>query len=183
MSATTLTLRPLTPEDDPAHLVAWLASAADLAQWGNGEFSAPLTATDLRAHVEAAWTAEPPLQLYWGMQGTDRVAYGELTAMDLHTREARLGHLVVDPRRRGLGTGTALCRELLRVAFGTAALEAVTTEIVVFNRAALGCARATGFVESGDRPQMMQLGGKWWSGVLMRCDRQSWRRQQEQHSG
>ncbi|MCG8400452.1 MAG: GNAT family N-acetyltransferase, partial [Firmicutes bacterium] len=95
---------------------------------------APLVASWCGEGIEALWLAPrtpPPITaekvLGWQEEGRipyamlakddAPVAYGELNELRHRRREYWLGHLLVDPQRRGQGLGTTLTRLLTEKAF------------------------------------------------------------------
>lgn len=78
------------------------------------------------------------------------VGYGEINALDVRARRYWLGHLIIDPERRGRGLGAALTRLLLERAFRD--LRAREVSLVVFpeNAAAIGSYRAAGMYDDGE---------------------------------
>lgn len=116
---------------------------------------------------EAYWLAprtRPPLTvdkvLSWSVRGrnplmliapgeTEPLAYGEINVLNEKRREYWLGHLIVDPRRRGCGLGRQLTRELLRRAFHRHAAQRVSLVVFADNAAAIGCYRTVGMLEDG----------------------------------
>lgn len=61
-----------------------------------------------------------------------------------HERTYWLGHLLVDPARRGLGVGRALTERLLRYAFARLNARRVTLVVFPENAVAIACYRAAG---------------------------------------
>ena len=77
------------------------------------------------------------------------IGYGELNLLNGARRRYWLGHLIVDPARRGRGYGVALTRLLVGRAFARHAAREVTLVVFPENRAAIACYRAAGLHEDG----------------------------------
>lgn len=77
------------------------------------------------------------------------IAYAELNLLDRTKQEYWIGHVLVDPARRGRGVGTLLTRILIARAAND--LNAKLVSLVVFpeNEAAIRSYRAAGMHESG----------------------------------
>lgn len=127
-----------------ADVVTWVRDDQEL-YWLAPKSRPPLTAAEvLRWH-------EPdhdPYSLLDAQTGCP-VAYGELNRLAGRRREYWLGHLIVDPARRGQGLGIALTRALLEEAFARRGAWRVTLVVFPENRRALACYRAAGLRDDG----------------------------------
>jgi RimJ/RimL family protein N-acetyltransferase len=142
--APTHRLLPLTP-----------AGAHVIARWprSNGEafWLAPRTPPPITADKIVNWAAPGRQQLVLFEIGpapdaeAQPVAYGELNVLNIEAAEYWLGHLIVDPLRRGQGLGAVLTRLLVQRA--TTTLGARRISLVVFpeNKAAVRCYQQAGF--------------------------------------
>jgi ribosomal protein S18 acetylase RimI-like enzyme len=80
--------------------------------------------------------------------GSDRpVGYGEINLLDQRRREFWLGHLIVDPRRRGRGVGAAMVRLLIEEAIASLGAERISLVVFPANEAAVRCYRTAGMRE------------------------------------
>lgn len=107
------------------------------------------TSADVNAAEADGVTLDPAAALCDGPTGCEPLAYGEINVLNASRREYWLGHLIVDPRRRGRGLGTALTRLLARRAHGEFGARRVSLVVFVDNRAAVHCYRQAGFVDDG----------------------------------
>lgn len=138
---TTWLLRPFAP-DQAACVAGWALTPREI-QW-----LAPRTRPPLDAEKVIAWSG-PGRQAFVMQQGAEPpVAYGELNTLR-RFREYWLGHLVVDPARRGRGLGTELTRLLLERAFRRLGARRVTLVVFPENRAALRAYEKAGMTFDG----------------------------------
>lgn len=82
-------------------------------------------------------------------RGTKPVAYGELNVMASRRKEYWLGHLIVDPRKRGGGLGVRLTRLLLERAFLRYVARRVSLVVFPENETAIRCYTKAGLHAEG----------------------------------
>lgn len=124
---------------DAAAVASMVASAEDLRQ------VSPLEQFPLDASTVLHWL----LQRDAGYVLEDRgeiVGYGELTADKGDSSRLWIGHMIVHPRRRGLGLGRRLVHELIRVAEHERGAREVAISAFADNERALRCYDGCGFV-------------------------------------
>jgi len=136
-------LEPFQPEWAPL-VVSWARDAQEV-YW-----LAPKTPPPLSSAEVVAWrvAGHDPFMLL-AVAGGPPIGYGELNAMDGGRRSYWLGHLIVDPGRRGCGCGVRLTKLLLWEAFLRRGARRVTLVVFPENRAAVGCYRAAGMCDDG----------------------------------
>ena len=111
---------------------------------------APRTAPPIDAAKVRGWSAEGHSQLVLCEAGRSGiVGYGELNALHSNRSEFWLGHLIVDPDRRGAGFGLELTRLLLWRAFHRLRARRVSLVVFADNRAAVECYKRAGFCPDG----------------------------------
>jgi RimJ/RimL family protein N-acetyltransferase len=125
-------------------VVSWVRDARE-TYWLAPRTEPPLTTEKVRAW---AGPGRDPLMLVTSEQ-PEPLAYGELNILNEKRREYWLGHLVVDPRRRGQGVGRRLTELLLRRAFHLREAQRVSLVVFPENAAAIACYRAAGMYEDG----------------------------------
>jgi len=128
--------------------------AARVASWVLNEreayLLAPRTPPPLTAEKIRGWVGPGRQQFLLIEIGKKRpVGYGELNVLRTEERHFWLGHLIVDPRRRGRGLGTRLTRLLLERAFNQQGARRVTLVVFAENHRALACYRAAGLRDAG----------------------------------
>jgi RimJ/RimL family protein N-acetyltransferase len=127
-----------------ALVASWVCDARE-AYW-----LAPKTAPPVTAEHVRGWNCPGHEQLQLvARRGGGPVAYGELNVLDAERGLYWLGHLIVDPRRRGHGVGRALTLALLARAFTNYAARQVTLVVFPDNAAARACYRKAGLHEDG----------------------------------
>lgn len=145
----------MKPQVVPARLMPFEDEhAARVASWVLDEreayLIAPRTPPPLTAEKIRGWSGPGRQQFLLIEIGKKRpVAYGELNVLRTAERHFWLGHLIVDPRRRGRGLGTRLTRLLLERAFNQQGARRVTLVVFPENHRALACYRAAGLREAG----------------------------------
>lgn len=173
-----IVLAPVRP-DDAAPLLAWIPDASFLLQWAGPQFEAPVDEARLVEHWRSAAAETPARRCYRvTRRGDDAlVGYGELGAIDLHHRSARLSRLLIGPpEARGRGLGRALVDALLGVAFEELSLHRVELGVYEQNRAAIRCYESAGFRIEGVRRESERAGDAWWSSCVMAVLEHEWRR-------
>lgn len=119
-------------------IVHWITSATEATQWAN-------TAWPVNSAVFARWHADPEIQPYILMAGSDLVGYGELW-LDATEQEVELARLLIAPTHRGQGNGQRLVHELLAQAALTGCPTAFI-RVVPENGVVVRCYRCCGFVD------------------------------------
>ena len=124
---------------DAAKIATLVSSAEDLRQ------VSPLEAYPLDQATVLHWL----MQRDAGYALEDRgelVAYGELVLDKDDSARLWIGHMIVHPRRRGLGLGQRLVHELVRVAEHEREAREVAISAFADNPRALNCYEACGFI-------------------------------------
>ncbi len=132
---------------DPIHASAvalWVRSDVEL-RW-----IAPGTPPPLTDEKVAGWSRNPDSRYVIQDSGQATPSgYGELEFMPGRTDQMWIGHLVVDPRFRGTGLGSALVRRLVGRAFSDPAIGQVLLVVSPDNDRAIRCYRRAGFEAVG----------------------------------
>ncbi|MDO8629584.1 MAG: GNAT family N-acetyltransferase [Phycisphaerales bacterium] len=87
------------------------------------------------------------------------VAYGELNPMRYESGHVWLGHVIVDPARRGMGIGRRFVESLLHEAFFERAARKVSLIVFPDNTAAVRCYESIGFCRAGEEHHRFATGG------------------------
>ncbi len=128
-------LEPFDPTS-AATISAWARTADEASDWCS------LTTVPVPAEVIAGWSDDADVEAHVLREHGDLVAYGEVW-IDHDEDEVELGHLIVDPARRGQGVGRRLTRALVEA--GRTHHDAVHLRVAPENAAALRCYEAAGF--------------------------------------
>lgn len=132
---------------DPRHaelVASWVRSERE-AYW-----LAPHTPPPITAERVLGWSVEGrhALQLMEG--GTPvPVAYGELNVLNAAAREYWLGHLIVDPDRRGRGLGVRLVELLIERGFRRLGARRISLVVFTDNVVAQRSYRSAGMRDEG----------------------------------
>ena len=169
-----LCLRPYKPCD--AHqIVQWCADEAAFYLWSAGRFDHyPITAQELDAYYVR----------YGGDDGFFALcAYDEnglagqllVRALDASKRDIRFGMIIVDPARRGQGTGREMLTLAMRYAFDFLHADRVTLGVFAQNAAARRCYDRVGLREmEGVQGETLRYRDETWRLVEMGCTRAMW---------
>ena len=171
-----LGLRPFERPDFD-RLLAWIDTPESIMLWAGPFFRFPLDAAQLEAYRASAGPPSSPRRIYTACETNgERVGHIELNDIDSHS--ARLSRVLVDPARRGQGFGRAMVRPILRLAFAELGLHRVDLLVFDFNRAAIRCYEAEGFVREGHLRDARRVGNAVWSLELMSILEGEWRMRQ-----
>lgn len=132
----------------PAHaalVVSWVRDADELT------FVSPETQSPLTAEKVMAWGGPAHRQYVLIAAGeTVPLGYAELNDMPHRPQQKWIGHLLLDPARRGTGLGRACVAALLIEAFERLEAEAVVLVVSPSNEPAVACYRGAGLVTLGE---------------------------------
>ncbi len=132
-------LRPFDPLYGPV-VASWVRDRRELA------WVAPGTTWPLTAAKVVGWTGptDRPLLLFAGGEALP-CGYAELNPLRDSANQLWIGHLVIDPARRGDGLGRQITRMLVARAFADARIDRVVMIVFPDNAAAVRCYEANGF--------------------------------------
>lgn len=123
--------------------------AARVASWVQGDNElfelAPRSLPPLTAEKVRAWQLPGRRGLLLCERGrADPIGYGELNVLNSAECEYWLGHVIIDPARRGIGLGLDFVRLLVETAFAEHGARIVSLVVVPTNTAAISCYLAAG---------------------------------------
>ncbi len=131
-----------------ATIAKWVRSA-DHLRW-----LAPGTTPPLTALKVDGWANDGDVpMLYWHVDQARPVAYGELNRLAGHPRSWWIGHLIVDPARRGRGIGRRFAQDIVQLAFEKCLAEHLSLVVFPGNQHAISCYRKAGLAEDGMQTQ------------------------------
>jgi len=156
-------------------LIGWVGSAEDLMQWAGPIFRWPLDRAQLERYLAPAEAAEPSRRIYRAVDAGEVVGHVELNAIERAHRSATLSRVLVRPGLRGRGTGAAMVRRLLAVAFDEMHLHRVDLFVFDFNASAIACYEGLGFWHEGRLRDYRRLGDRYLSSLLMSMLEDEWR--------
>lgn len=168
-----LCLRPYKP-CDAEKIVSWCADETAFYLWSAGRFDHyPITAQEFNAYYDAFAQDEDFFAL---------CAYDEnglagqvlLRALDSAKRDIRFGMIIVDPARRGQGTGYAMLSRALAYAFSFLQAQRVTLGVFEQNAAARRCYERLGFGALDVPGDTLQVGESVWRLIEVGMTRAMW---------
>ncbi len=157
-----LTLRPYQPAD-AVIITSWLKSEYLMRQWCADRYEHyPVTPEDMNSYHERYIDGQRSCALT--MTDDDEiVGYITLRTPADDTTEQRLGFVIVDDSKRGIGLGKALVSMAVKYAFETLGATRVSLGVFDNNPAAIHCYEAAGFhrVSRQDTESYPCLGETW----------------------
>ncbi len=158
-----LTLHPYLPSD--AELVlAWCREKKEFYLWSAGVLGEyPLAAENLHFPMDAEAF----------LMHDETGAAGFFILRKTEEKEYRIGFVIIDPKKRGLGYGKKMMRLAAEYAFEKGA-EAVSLAVFENNKRAMHCYESAGFLPVDGRESYVVLGEKWY------CRRMRLKKEDEQ---
>lgn len=160
---------------DVERLIGWIGSAEELMLWAGPIFRWPLDRVQLERYLAAAEGADPIRRIWRAVDGGEVVGHVELNAIERTHRSATLSRVLVRPGRRGRGTGSAMVRRALAVAFGELALHRVDLFVFEGNAPAVACYEGLGFRHEGRLRDYRRLGDRYLTSLIMSMLEDEWR--------
>ena len=158
-----LKVRPFDPRN-LGTLLSWTKSARELRMWAGETFPKLPDEMTFRTHLN-----RHGIRAY---QAADRrgrfVGYAELVGRT--GGDGILCRVIIDPARRGIGSGKALVELLSDEAFRKIGFKRLLLNVFTFNTPALRCYRALGFRPLLKRPKPRSFQGECWDLVVMQKD-------------
>lgn len=158
-----LKLRPYKPCDAKT-IVTWCRDEKTFFRWTAGRFETyPVTAEDMnRKYMENNGDCPEPDNFYPMTAYDEQGVAGHLILRFVNPEKTivRLGFVIVDDSRRGLGYGKEMIRLALKFAFEFLKAEKVTIGVFANNLPAYRCYLAAGFKEVGQETENVVLVGE-----------------------
>lgn len=160
---------------DFQRLIGWIGSAEELMLWAGPIFHWPLDQAQLAAYLAAAEGASPSRRVFRAVDAGEAVGHVELNAIERTHRSATLSRVLVRPGLRGRGTGAAMVRRVLAIAFDEMRLHRVDLFVFDTNAPAIACYEKIGFRHEGRLRDYRRLGDRWLTSLLMSMLEGEWR--------
>ena len=142
-------------------LLSWTKTERELRLWAGETFA--------KLPDEAAFRAHLRRRRVQGYQAKDRwgrfIGYAEL--VQLAECSCTLCPVIIDPARRGMGSGRTFVDLLSREAFERLRFKRLLLNVFTFNVPAVRCYRSLGFRPLSRSPKPRSYEGKLWNLVVM----------------
>ena len=165
-------LRPFKTADSET-MADWLPEKRQFAMWCAGKFQYPLTAQQVRNHVESMEKEENA----WVMAALngegELVGHFIIRKVDYEQNSAHLGFIVVDPDKRGRGCGNEMVSQAVKYAFEILGMKRVTLSVIESNQAAYACYQSIGFKEEKRKEKGYIYEGEDWTICLMAIEKEA----------
>jgi RimJ/RimL family protein N-acetyltransferase len=167
-----ITLRPFG-RDDFARVISWVGTPEALGEWCASFFAFPLDDAQLTRYLESA--GQPPRSTILTAVAPTGEAIGhiELSHVWPHL-SSRLSRVLVAPRCRRRGMGTAMVSRALALSFETHRVDRIDLGVSADNAAAIACYNRTGFGHVGTWPDAMAAGPRVIDVYWMTVTRSAW---------
>ena len=170
-----LGLRPYRKEDADT-IISWSKDEKSFYQWSAGKMgSYPITPAEF-GFVDS-------LMAFTAFDENGIAGFFTLRNPDGKTNELRIGFVIIDPKRRGCGTGKEMLMLGLKYAFEIYGAKRVSLGVFENNEPAYYCYKAAGFKDMvPDRTETYPVMGEKWRCREMTAER-SGRAEKDMHSG
>ncbi len=161
-----LKLRPYKPKDAEA-IVSWIKDETSLRKWSSDRYGAyPITAEDINfKYLECNGDCEEADNFYpmTAVNENGTVGHLILRYTDTDKKVIRLGFVIVDDSKRGMGYGKRMVQMAVQYAFEMLKAEKITLGVFDNNPPAYYCYKAAGFREIPMEQQAVfeMLGEEW----------------------
>lgn len=161
-----LIIRPYKPKDAEA-IVSWIKDERALRKWSSDRYGAyPITAEDINyKYLKCNGDCEEPDNFYPITAVDANGPVGHLIMRYTNKKKTiiRLGFIIVDDSKRGMGYGKRMIQMAMRYAFDMLKAEKITLGVFNNNPSAYYCYKAAGFNEISMKEDIVFeiLGEKW----------------------
>lgn len=161
-----LSIRPYKPQDAET-IVSWIKDERALRKWSSDRYGAyPITAEDINyKYLKCNGDCEEPDNFYpmTAVDANGPVGHLILRYTDKEKTIIRLGFIIVDDSKRGIGYGKRMIQMTMQYAFDMLKAEKITLGVFDNNPSAYYCYKAAGFKEIPMKKDIVFeiLGEKW----------------------
>lgn len=161
-----LKLRPYKPSDAKT-IVSWIKDERELRKWSSDRYGAyPITAEDINHKYMECNGDCVELDNFYPMTAVDEqgvVGHLILRYTDGAKKVIRIGFVIIDDSKRGMGYGKQMLQLAIRYAFEMLKAEKITLGVFENNPSAYHCYKASGFREASKGQDFFCeiLGEKW----------------------
>lgn len=161
-----LIIRPYKPKDAEM-IVSWIKDERAFRKWSSDRYGAyPITAEDINdKYFKRNGDCEEPDNFYPMTAVDENGPVGHLILRYTNKEKTiiRLGFIIVDDSKRGMGYGKRMIQMAMRYAFDMLKAEKITLGVFNNNPSAYYCYKAAGFHEISMKEEIVfeMLGEKW----------------------
>jgi RimJ/RimL family protein N-acetyltransferase len=148
---------------------AWVRSPEELLLWAGPAFRWPLDESQLTDYAHES--TGPSRHTWTAMESPRGIAVGHASVKFSHPGEARVGRILIDPDRRGVGWGDALVHAVLATAFNEFGIERLDLGVFSQNTPAVRLYQRHGFKCHRLLRDVEHVGGNSWDAIQMRLTR------------
>lgn len=160
-----LRLRPYKPTD-AATIISWCKDEISFRKWTADRYETfPITEADMnRKYIDYNGDCTEPDNFYPMTAFDDDGIVGHLILRFTDEKKSvlRLGFVIMDDAKRGMGYGRKMISLSIRYAFEILKVEKVTLGVFENNMSAYRCYKAAGFQESKAGERLCELCGEQW---------------------
>jgi len=163
---------------DFRRLIGWIPSPEFLLQWAGPIFQYPLDTVQLEEYIRGSEGLRPIRLIFKVQTLKDHTVVGhiELNGIDRKNNSATVCRVLVgEPSLRGKGIGSQMTRRLLEIGFDQMGLHRIDLVVFDFNRSAIRCYEAAGFVREGCLRESRRTKSGYWSLYQMSILEKEWR--------
>lgn len=132
---------------DAQYIVKWIKDERTFRKWCADRYETyPITAEDMNRHYEANAENDTFFEMT-ALAGNEVVGHFIMRFIDEEKMILRLGFVIVDDTKRGMGYGKEMVSLALKYAFEMLKVEKVTLGVFENNSSAYRCYKAAGFRE------------------------------------
>lgn len=171
-----LKLRPYKPSDAET-IVSWIKDENALRKWSADRYGAyPIKAADINyKYLECNGDCEEPDNFYplTAVDENGPIGHLILRYTDKDKSVIRLGFIIVDDSRRGIGYGKKMIQMAIQYAFDMLKAEKITLGVFDNNMSAYYCYKAAGFKEIAmEQDFVFEILGEKWKCIEMEINKE-----------
>ena len=171
-----LIIRPYKPKDAES-IVSWIKDERALRKWSSDRYGAyPIKAEDINyKYLKCNGDCEEPDNFYpiTAVDATGPVGHLILRYTNKEKTIIRLGFIIVDDTKRGLGYGKKMIKMAIRYAFDMLKAEKITLGVFDNNPSAYYCYKAAGFKEIAMKEDIVfEIMGEKWKCIEMEINKE-----------
>ncbi|SHI16268.1 GNAT family N-acetyltransferase [Desulfofustis glycolicus] len=163
-------------EGDFSKLIAEIHDARFLLQWAGPKYTYPLDAPQLRDSLANTNGEKPSFKVFKVIRSdtTETVGHIQLMDIDYDAASCILGRVLIFQNYRGNGSGKAMVKEAVKIAFEDLHLAEINLGVFDFNTPAIGVYKSIGFTEFQFKKGARQFQNESWNVIRMKLNKDKW---------